>query len=511
MILYVMIISFPGIGSMKWEDLESSYKREEYCNDPVKWGEEKLGEYYWSWQRKMMYAVRDYRLNAFYSCHRVGKSSGMGRIAHWWIDTNEPGEALVITTSHSAMQVKMALWREMSRVHTKGNLPGRMNQTELVLTIGNKEEIVAFGRKPADDDTTSFHGMYSKRVLVLGDEACYLHGGLLRGLRTLVSNEHSRIVLFGNPDDPTTEFAKLCKPGSGWNVLRCGYLDTPNFIHDPNYNDADKSEEDLLIDLNCPPDVKEMLISPTWVEEMRKEWGEESPYFISKVKGLYPENKTDGLIPMQWIQKATERNVKECKLLEPVELGLDVGGGVNKNSLALRRGDIAEVIYQDNEPDTMKTLSMLLSKIEETNASIAKVDYIGIGQGIVDRAKEMVNDPRIKAETPLLWSRAKRIVGVKVSWKSNEPEKYINLRAEGYIGVLRRRFESGNIYLVGKYVDKVLSQLSSLWTKNISGRQAVASKEELRAKKIASPDEADSIMLAFIDIKNDEEEEYYTW
>lgn len=53
----------------------------------------------------------------------------------------------------------------------------------------------------------------------------------------------------GNPDDPASHFATICKPGSGWAVKKISALDTPAYT-------SEKVPEELL----------PLLVSPEWVE-----------------------------------------------------------------------------------------------------------------------------------------------------------------------------------------------------------------------------------------------------
>jgi hypothetical protein len=474
-----------------------------YSQNPIKWGEDKLGEFYWSKQVEMWESVRDNRRTAIHSCHRVGKSMIFARIAMWWIDTHPPGEAIVVTSAHSAMQVKMALWRELSRVHSKGRFKGRMNQTELWMPMPDgREEMVAFGRKPADNDPTGFQGTYSKYVLALLDEACYVPSVLWDALDTLVGNEFSRIAAFGNPDDPTTEFYNVCRPKSGWNVIGIGYEDTPNFSGE-----------------SVPQPVKDMLIGPTWVEEKRKKWGEDNPLYISKVLGQFPEMSSGGLIPLQWIKQAQVRNISSA---QPIEVGVDVGGGGNKNIVAVRWGGHVRVKRRDQNPNTMTTLSNVLSDMETYNASIAKVDYIGIGHGAVDRAKEMAEDQSLLMSQPKTAELASKVVGVDVRKRADDNEHFVNLRAEGYWN-LRERFEEGSID-IDPEDDDLAAQLSALQYKPVAGRIQIESKKDMRLSSSnntidnspagnttrPSPDEADAVMLCFLPVELDQDLSF-TW
>ena len=453
-------------------------KRDHYLTHPVEWQKDRLGGHIWSIQRRIMESVRDNRRTACYSCHRIGKSRSAAVIAFWWLDTHKPGEGLVVTSAHSSTQVKMALWREMSRIHEQGKFPGRMNQTEYWMPMGEngREEMVAFGRKPEDSDTTGFQGTYSKCILFIMDESCYIPQTLWDGAETLISNEHSRILAIGNPDDPNTEFARICSPGSGWNSIQVGYQDTPNF-----------TGEDV------PSDLKDMLIGPTWVEEKRKKWGEGSMLFVSKVLGQFPESSTDSLIPMMWIKAAQERTLIPSGVSE---LGVDVGGGHDQNVIAHRRGSVVRLFKGDQQADTMKTLSKIVDLIEKTGATKAKVDSIGIGKGIVDRAKEMSEDQAVRKESPGLAKRASLVVGIDVREKAEDSEHYVNRRAELY-WMVRDLFESGDID-IDPDDDELANQLVNLRMKRSAGRVQIEEKDEMKKRLNGkSPDELESLMLAF--------------
>jgi hypothetical protein len=458
-------------------------KRQHYLNNPLDWVKDKLDETIWSKQVEMLNSVRDNKRTAVYSCHRIGKSYIFARVAFWWLDCHKPGEALVITTAHSNLQVKMALWREMNRVHAKGKFPGRMNQTEYWSPVGlnGKEEMIAFGRKPKDDDHTALQGTYSKYVLVLGDEAAYLQDPLWDGMDTLVSNEFSKVAVFGNPDDPNTRFAKVCSPGSGWNPIQVGYKDTPNF-----------TSEDV------PQDIKGMLISQEWVDQKKKDWGENSSMYISKVLGNFPENSVDSLIPISWIRAAQEKTLIPTL---PIIIGSDVGGGGDKNVNYIRRGKVYRRIRSNQVDNTMTTLDNCITDIQTHRASQLRIDSIGIGRGASDRAKQITLDQHEVRERPVYVQSASKIMGVEVSSKASKPESFVNLRSEGYWN-LRELFNpaNGENIDIDPLDDDLANELVNIKYTTSNGRIQIESKKEMKARtKGKSPDNADSLMLASLE------------
>lgn len=139
-------------------------------HDPVGWGQDKLSRFYWSKQREMTESVRDNRRTAVRLSHGIGKSQVAADIASWWLDSHPPGEAFVATTAPIFSQVKGILWRYIGQNHRKGELVGRINQTEWL--IGN--ELAGFGRSPAkpsedsvQETVTSFQGIHARYVLVI--------------------------------------------------------------------------------------------------------------------------------------------------------------------------------------------------------------------------------------------------------------------------------------------------------------------------------------------------------
>lgn len=433
--------------------------------DPALWVKERLGEFVWSRQREILESVRDHRRTAVHSAHEVGKSFVAARAAAWWIDTHPPGEAFVVTSAPTFPQVRAILWREIGRAHAKGRLPGRVNQTEwFARAATGSEELVGFGRKPSDVDPTAFQGIHARYVLCIFDEACGIPKALWDAADSLIANDTSAFLAIGNPDDPATEFGEVCKPGSGWNVIGISAFDSPNFT----------GEE-------VPDDVRPLLIGTTWAEEKRARWGEDNPIYVAKVLGQFPETVDGGLIPARLISQAQAR-WGSLEAGQPVELGVDVGAGGDSTVMCLRRGPVAEIVRADKNPDTMQTTGNILSAIKTYGAERAKVDPIGVGRGVVDRAREL---------------RAPAF-GVNVGQQAFDRESFANLRAELY-WALRERFQDGDI-AIPPDDDELAAELVALRFERTSrGQIRIESKEDMQKRGLHSPDRADALVLAFAD------------
>lgn len=442
---------------------------ERWRKDPAAWAQEKMGLELWSGQRTILQSVAENPLTAVKSCHEIGKSYSAALVVCWWLDTHTPGSAFVVTSAPTDPQVKAILWREIGRMHRAGNLPGRTNLSEWY--IG--PELVAFGRKPADHDPTAFQGIHSEFQLLVWDEACGIPKAMWDAGSSLVANANARTLAIGNPDDPLSEFAKKCHPDTPWNVIQIGYKDTPNFTGEPI---SDK--------------LASLLIHPSWVEEKRAEWGEDSALFKSKCEGEFPDQNTDGFIKLSWLQACRNLELPEG---HPIEGGIDVGAGGDRTVIRERRGMRVgrERVFVDADP--MSTVGKIVETINEWGLQRVKVDVIGIGWSLTGRLRELSSAHNHSGTT-----HAAEVVGINFAEASVDPDRFINLRAEVYWTIAREYSRLGK-WDLSAVDDATFAELTAPSYKIMDsrGKIKIQAKDEIRSLLGRSPDSADALLLAF--------------
>lgn len=470
--------------------IETEIQRRVWQERPDLWVAERLNNVVWTKQREILLSIRNNRKTLVKSCHSIGKSFIAARAACWWLDVWPPGSAFVVTSAPTGPQIKAILWREIGRAFMQGRLPGRVNQTEWYMKVDGKEEIVAFGRKPQDEDMAAFQGIHAQRVLVIFDECNGIRGPLHEAASSLTANDASKILQIGNPDIPEGEFYDNSKPGSTWNVITVSAFDSPNF-----------TGEDL------PIEIKNQLIGKTYVEEKRRKWAPQwrwaedgsrcippegsrlqdtSPMWQSKILGEFPEvSAANSLIPMSWILAAQLRDLSSTVADGSNELGADIGAGGDETSICQKRGQVYRVIRTDQDPNTMSQCGKIINDLNMTGATVVKIDKIGIGYGIWQRGLEL----------------GKPFVGVNVGEgafedESASDERFANLKAQLYWH-LRGLFERGEIDIDADD-DDLASELSTIRYETMSnGRLKISDKhKDEKGKKIASPNRAESLMLA---------------
>jgi hypothetical protein len=447
-----------------------------YPDDPVGFIRKRLGESLWSKQAEIAEAVPHHRRVAVQSAHGMGKSWLAARIVAWWLSQHDPGDAFVVTTAPSGPQVRAILWREIGRAHARGGLAGRVTQTEWWMQAGagghgGHEEMVAFGRKPSDYDPAAFQGIHARYVLVIIDEAAGVPETLFDAAKSLTTNEGSRILAIGNPDDPASYFcATVLKPDSGWHLIHVDGLKSPNFENDEDVSD----------------DLRSLLLAPVWVEEARRDWGEGSPLWQSKVRGLVPEDTSDGVIPLSWLKRCQEEREWKPEQLLPVELGVDVGAGGDWTVVRERRGVKAGRTWRAQTPESYQAVALIMEAIRETGATSVKVDAIGVGWGICGALEE-------KRE---LGEHSAEIVAVNVAIAALTPERYYRLRDQMWWELGRELSETGG-WDLAELDDQTLAQLIAPTYKDFSGVVKVEKKEDTKKRLGRSPDDADALLNAY--------------
>jgi len=321
------------------------------------------------------------------------------------------------------------------------------------------------GRKPADYNEQAFQGLHARFILIVIDEACGVPESLWTAVLTLMTNVNARVLAIGNPDDPGSHFAQICKPGSGWNVITIPAFDTPNFTGEP------------ISDL-----MAENLVTPMWVEDRRRDWGEGSPLWQAKVMAEFPDVSDEYLISPAMIQKAIDT---ELPGLARGRYGLDVSRfGQDQTVMYRNRGGVIRLTDHWGMTDTMRTTGkakMILDTHHVLQKPEIVIDVIGLGAGVFDRLRE-------QGYPAIAFNGAER---------AYRPDKFKNRRAELY-WTFRAMLENGMIDLDEE--DKELqAQLQNIkWWVDSTGRIQIESKEDMKERGVKSPDYADAAVYSTV-------------
>ena len=447
-------------------------------SDPKFFFNKILGNYPWGKQLEIANAVRDHKYVTVRSAQGIGKSWVAGRIALQFLIAFP--DSIVLTTAPTHRQVEDILWREIRGAYhaSKVKLGGEILKKRLNIS----DSWYAFGF--STNDPFKFFGFHptSSYILVIIDEASGFDEKGYEGIDGLLTPENARLLLIGNPTMISGRFYDSFKSP----LYRKFHLSA---FHSPNFtsfgitlDDIRKNEWEKKITGKLPHPY---LTTPQWVYERYIEWGEESPLFQARILGEFPQQGSDAIIFLSWIERAKIAKIKSEDA--PIEMGVDVARyGDDKTVFVIRKGAETLDIQVFSQMNTMETAGRLVQEIKRWNPETVRIDEIGMGAGVVDRLAEQ---------------NFKEVKGVNVAEKADDSEQFVNLRAELWWG-LRKRFEDKDISIPDN--DDLTSQLTSIkWKTNSRGQIQIESKENMKKRGLSSPDLADAMVLAFAATKVD--------
>lgn len=512
----------------------------QYREDPIGFVERGLCETLWSKQREILLSVRDNKRTAVPACHAPGKSHLAARIVAWWTMTNPIGTSQVVTTATTFRQVRNILWSHIRTLHAKHQLDGDCLTTEWK----RNNSVVAFGFAPAQYNETALQGIHAPNLLIVVDEAGGISDAIGTAIEALMTGEHTRLLLLGNPPTDTNNswFERACNSHL-YNTIRISAYDTPNFTGEPTGRCT-----------TCPPTVKTHdiathLVDKQWVADIISELGEQSPFAQARIHANFVQNTTNRIIPTTWIEEALKNDHPAPN--PNIRLGVDIASdGGDEFVIARIDGYHARIVHTssgDANANAVTVAQTILRHIHEAEATLhntrygrhpewspdhpqwspqnggeqvfgrgeqvfgtgggvsarpdatgglpgivtVKVDAIGLGWGVVSLLE--------------LWGReglhGARVVGVNVAERASDAGKFKNVRAEMWwnLRVLLEPDVGGGqvVSLAGLDVRSVGQLGLGEFVSDSSGRLKVVSKGELRGRGLGSPDRAEALLLGF--------------
>lgn len=167
----------------------------------------------------------------------------------------------------------------------------------------------------------------------------------------------------------------------------------------------------------------------------------------------------------------------------PLIIGVDPAiSDKDKTAIMRRRGRKAYALETFRNHNTMEIAGRVAQIIRHEKPAKVYIDCIGIGAGIVDRLQEM---------------GFTMVEGVNVGRSANNKERFANLRAELW-SEMRDWLYQNELPVQIPDDDELHGALCSLGFKYRSNEQLlIESKDDLRARGMPSPDEADALSLTF--------------
>jgi hypothetical protein len=446
-------------------------------DDPALYAEERLKTALWSKQQEIMEALKVHRRVAVKSCNGAGKTYLAATAIVHHLDTHPQGTAFVVSTAPTFRQVRTGLWREVRGLHRRGKAVGRVNQVEWIADNG---DIIGFGASPADGADSTLLGIHATWPLVVIEEASGVAKAIFDAAESNAVNVNARILVIGNPLDPTSEFARVCSSPL-WHVITIPASATPNFTGEP-----------------APPEFLTNAISPQWVEDQKVNWGEDNPEFIARVLAEFPVDASDQIVRVSDLAKCREvlegeenLPMEEILKLRPHVLGVDIAQGKDDTVVRERAGRFALREWVAKTPNDGDSTALIVRAVLESGARHMVYDVGGPGANVATAVKAtLAGEHQIRdfAATPILSGQG-----------ALDKTRYANARAEMWwsVGRLMSQERLWDLSRAENVSMTAAQLMDAHWHLNAQGRIVVELKDEIRKRTGRSPDNADALLLAF--------------
>lgn len=449
-------------------------------SDPQFFLGEFFGEAAWNKQEEIFTALDTHRVVTVRACHDTGKSWTAARAAARFLITHP--RSIVITTAPTFRQVEYILWREMRAMHQAAKIPlgGDIFNTHWDIT----PDWYAVGLSSNEPERIAGFHAKSGDVLVIIDEASGVSEGVYDAVEGMLTTLSAKLLLIGNPTAVAGGFHDSHHKWPHAHKIHISCFDTPNFT-----NNGIRNIRDLLaIDLNNVEIVAPWLITPHWVKEKYYQWGEDSPMFQARCLGEFPSSESNTIIPLNFVELATEKerhDLLEAKGGE-LKLGVDVARyGDDETVITPRYGNRTPEQFVSRQEDTAQTTGRV-KMFNSPRPRFIGVDVDGLGAGVADMLRSDNVDTVFDVH-----NNAKAL-------PDNTNLVFANFISQLWWTV-RELMIAGDIAIPND--EDLKAQLASRRYKVTRQGIAIEPKEEYKKRMNGkSPDRADSLMYAYADI-----------
>ena len=453
------------------------------------------------------------------------------RAALWRSLVHPFGTSLTVTTATRFRQVVRQLWPHIRTAVAKADLPLIADQTQLSAFDKNGTKVqIAYGFSAPPHDEAAVQGIHAPRLFIVVDEA----GGISRvigsAMRGLLTGEDTRLLAIGNPptDDEGSWFEQLCEDEKVRTI--------PISAYDAPLQTGEKTQRCRACPSEVPPHrLGVHLVDGEWIAETLDAYGEDAPFVIAKVHARFPKGGPSRTIPSDWIDIAVKRD--ELEEFDPakyvrmsdlgladeaehsdlmlqreawVRLGVDVAAdGGDEMVISRAVGDLGHLVHSSTGSANTNSVDVSGKVLEQIRRATAlrdalggtapirvKIDGIGVGWGVASTliawGSEGIHDAEI---IPVIVSEDTYREDGKETLRPNRKRDEMWLTGRALLQP-DRGSEVGKIRL---RIDKrTRAQLAApTYATTSAGRTTIETKKSLRARGVASPDRAESLLLAF--------------
>lgn len=212
-----------------------------------------------------------------------------------------------------------------------------------------------------------------------------------------------------------------------------------------------------------------------WIDE----WGEDSDFVKIRVLGQFPNASSTQFIPRDVVQRAALADMRPNDS-DPLIMGVDPARfGGDETVIRFRQGRNARAILPTKlkKLDTMQVASRVVELDNKYKPDAIFIDGNGLGGGVVDRCRQLNCD----------------VIEVNSSFKAGSRE--YRIKGDEMWGLMRDWLKEGAAIDGDKDLETDL--ISREYFFDNKNRIALESKDDMKSRGLASPNNADALALTF--------------
>ena len=425
-------------------------------------------------QARILRSLAEHDRTVVRSSHGIGKTTAAAWAACWWVATRYP--ALVVTLAGTWGHLADKLWPEIHSWSRQWRLREAFDWQVLGAyskTSPDSWRIVA----SSSDKAENIEGWHSSNLLILIDEAKALPDEMWAAIRGALTQTSGASLPFTGKDSGISSLAAPPQGvglGVGWgggeevSKQHVGGITNPfqSGISSSSSSGMSSGSASTTVQpgrakvlvLSTPPLAKygwysdlfgvkgsgwskihvsgyeSPRVSTAWLEEMRADFGEESPVYQSKVLGDIPEGSSESVIQLRWIE--AQQGCMPRPDRKPVVLTLDVAregedlsviGRFKAGRFDFPQDSTGRPLWR-SRGDLMELVGLCVTAIRENAAQAILIDDTGIGGGVTDRLLELRRTKDLEGQ-PMLPVNC-QVIPVKFGSQAERTERFTNLKSE---------------------------------------------------------------------------------
>lgn len=451
-----------------------------YAKDPVLFLREVLDMDPDEWQSATAMDVQDHAKVAVKSGQGVGKTALEAGLCIWFLCCRP--YAKVICTAPTMQQLYDVLWAEIAKWLQSSKVKDLLTWTKTkVYMNGDSERWFATAKTATKPE--NMQGFHEDHMLIIVDEASGVADPIMEAILGTLTGVDNRLLLMGNPN--RTEgvfFDAFNKDRERWKTRTVSSRDSKRTSRDN-------------------------------IEMLEAKYGKDSDVVRVRVDGKFPKGGLDSFIPLEYAECCSDPvTVPDSNMLH---VGVDVARfGDDKTIITTRRGMRVDPQLKYAKQSTMVTVGWVLAICREwidswtrrhpglydvygspvTGRCRVRIDDTGVGGGVTDRLKEVVEEENLPIEVIPCNNAGK---AMDAHYENAGAEMWGNVR-ELMEQTFSAKARGEEPILQLPQDDELIKQLANRKYHITSrGRIVLEKKEDMKKRGLGSPDCADSLTLCF--------------